>query len=95
MTCLPSTGTGDRALGGISLAPGGFPQSVAEGRQDLLLDLLPGGGSSTGHVEHDIRIAVQFDEIVDVVGRKPAQNQPLGLQKDVHMSLPTTAARTV
>jgi len=76
--------------------PGGFldggPETIAgeplvvpqKRRQDVVLDLLARCRSTSVDEVHDIRVAIEVDQIVDVVVGEPPQHQPVGLQEDVH-----------
>jgi hypothetical protein len=57
---------------------------VEEGRQDLVLDLVARRGPTTVYEPHHVRVAVEFDKVLDVVVREPSQLQALGFEKDLH-----------
>ena len=51
-------------------------------RQVVVAHLVAGRRRAAGDVAHDRRIAVEGDEVVEVVGGEPAQDQALGLEVD-------------
>ena len=55
-----------------------------EGRQDVGLDLVARGRPTAGDEVHHVGIAVELDEVVDIVLGEPPQHQALGLEKDLH-----------
>ena len=64
---------------------------VEKGRQIVSLDLLPAGRLPTRDVQHHVGITVQFDQMLDIVHGQLPQDQPLGLQEDVHQRNPSCA----
>jgi hypothetical protein len=52
--------------------------------QDIVFDLCARRAATAGDVAHHIRIAVEVDQIVDVVSGEPTQDQALCLQEYVH-----------
>src|SRR5947209_5597087 len=52
--------------------------------QHVALDLPTGRRPTAVDEAHHVRIAVQLDEVVDIVRGEPPQQQVLGLQKDLH-----------
>src|SRR6266536_5543990 len=64
--------------------PSEAPVVVEERRQDVAHDLVTGGGPAAVYEAHHVRIAVELDEVVDVIVGETSQHQALGLQKDLH-----------
>jgi hypothetical protein len=46
-----------------------------------------GSRSSSVDEAHHLGVAVESDQVVDVVHGEAAQDQPLGLQEDVHAAM--------
>ena len=69
-----------------------WPEAVAgealvvaqERGQDIVLDLCARRAAAAGDVVHHLRIAVELDQVVDVVSGEPTQDQALCLQEYVH-----------
>ena len=70
---------------GPEAEPGEAGVVVEKRRQDVVLDLGSGCRPPAGHEVHHVRVAVEVDEVVDVVLREPPQQQALGLQEDLHV----------
>ena len=61
------------------------PLVIAQpGRQDVGFDLLARRGQPTADVAHHFGIAVQRDDVVDIVHGEAPQPHSLGLQEHVH-----------
>jgi hypothetical protein len=59
---------------------------VEECRQDLALDLLARGRATPGDEVHHVGIAVELDEVVDVVLGERPQLQAVGLERKISTS---------
>src|SRR6266540_5267944 len=57
---------------------------VEKGRQEVVLDLLARGRSSSVDEVHDVWVAVEIYQIIHIGLGEPAQQQPTGLQEDPH-----------
>ena len=53
----------------------------------FVLDHVARRGRAAGEVAHDLGIAVEFDQVVEIGLSQAAQYQPLGLQQDLHRFL--------
>src|SRR5207248_689006 len=58
--------------------------ALEEVRQLFSLDLLARRCAAAGDVVHHLRVAVELDELVDVVRGESPQRQSLCLQEDLH-----------
>src|SRR5712691_6059227 len=55
-----------------------------EAGQDLAADYLEGGGHDLGQVAHDLWVAVEGEQVVDVALGELAEHQPVSFQEDLH-----------
>ena len=65
----------------------GLPNRLAVEGEDLVPDLLAGRWPAAGEVAHDLRVAVQVEQVVYVVLGELANDQPWCFQDDAHLSL--------